>query len=294
MFAKSSALLVMLVLAGGSLLAQEYNGDIAVKVNQVRDNLYLLNCSNGRRWVNVTMLTGPDGILLVDAGHSETATALLDSIRNISSADIKYLINTHIHRDHTGGDSLLGCDATVMAHANTIARLERSYQEKNLPLPPGYPTMIVNDSVRFTFNGDTIRVIHLPNGHTDGDLIVHFVQAGVVCMGDQLFTDALPFIFPSQGGGVDAYIANIGRVCDMFSDSITIIPGHGRLYTRAELKKYQQMLAGVTGRIRDEMKAGKSTEEIFASDVLAPWKDWVSQEYVCDSAFVLVVRAGTQ
>ena len=142
-------------------------------------------------------------------------------------------------------------------------------------------------------NSDTIRVLHLPNGHTDGDLIVHFVNSGVLCLGDLLFADALPHIFKRNGGSVDGFIANLEWVLEMFSDDIVIVPGHGRVYTMAELSRYRDMVAGVTERIRKEIKSGKETEEIFAADVLAQWRSWVSQEFVNDSAFVLIVQMNT-
>jgi glyoxylase-like metal-dependent hydrolase (beta-lactamase superfamily II) len=257
--------------------ADDQAAGIDTQVSQIRKNIHLFNCSNGRRWVNVAAFTGRDGILLVDAGHRVTSQALLDEIRKVGSGEIMYVIN----------------DAVAMAHENTVERLKGSNGKKG-GAAPGFPNKTVKDSMTFSFNGDTVRLIHLPHGHTDGDLIVHFVKAGVVCMGDLLFADALPFIFKHNGGSVDGFIANLGRVHDMFTDDITIIPGHGRVYTRSDLLKYREMLSGVTERIRGEIRSGKTSEEIFAADVLAPWKDWVSQEYVCDTAFIMVVQGDTQ
>jgi glyoxylase-like metal-dependent hydrolase (beta-lactamase superfamily II) len=292
---KAVALLLLGVVGFGvSLAADETAKGIEVRITRVTEGIHLFNCFNGRRWVNVTAFSGPDGVLLVDAGHEATAERLHDSIKQVSGGKTKYLINTHLHGDHTGGNPVLGRDAIVIAHENTVARLRRSHEEAGEDTAPGFPNKIVSDSMSFAFNGDTVRLIHLPAGHTDGDIVVHFVKAGVVCTGDLVFADALPFIFRRQGGGVDGYIANVGRLHDMFAEDVTYVPGHGRLYTRADLLKYRDMLAGVTKSIREEIRSGKSTSGIFAADVLAPWKDWVSQEYVCDSAFILVVQRDTE
>jgi hypothetical protein len=108
-------------------------------------------------------------------------------------------------------------------------------------------------------------------------------------MGDLLFSDALPLIFKFQDGSVDGFIGNLGKVLEMFSEDVTLIPGHGRVYTMAELRKYRDMLSGLTKRVRDEFAAGKDLDGVFAARVLQDWEDWVSQEFVSDSGFVYTV-----
>ena len=280
---------VLSILAPGFVLAQDSPPDKEIKVVRVTGNIHVFSCWYGRHYVNVTALSGPDGLLLVDTGHKNSAPALMKKLTKSGYGDVKYIINTHFHGDHTGGNKLLGADATIIAHKNVRKRLSEEIADSLESRPAGLPDETFADSMTLSFNNNTVRIIHLLNGHTDGDAIVHFVDADVICLGDLLFSDKLPYIFKNQGGSIDGFINNLGLILNMFPENASFIPGHGRVYTKSELRTYRDMLSGLTERIRTEFQAGKTIDEVFAADVMKEWKDWVSQEYVSDSGFVLMV-----
>jgi len=266
------------------ILAETETPRPAVRVESVAPHFHLLQCDFGPHYVNVTAFDGPDGTLLVDTGHRKSAQALVAELDQLQLGDVSCVINTHFHGDHVGGNSVFG-DARIIAHAKTQERLLEGAGNT----AAGLPGLAISDSLTRFFNGDTVRIIHLPNGHTDSDLIVYFVKANIVCMGDLLFADAFPLIFRGQGGSADGYIANLGNALAMFPRDAVVIPGHGRIYTMAELSKYHDMLVESTKRVRAAFASGQDLDQVYAADVLRPGQDWVSREYVDDSAFVHIV-----
>lgn len=272
-----------------SAYAQGQDSYGEVTVIEAASDIYVLTCSYGNHDVNMVAFVGSDGILLVDSGHERNAQSFLDEIRKLDSGEVKYIINTHYHSDHTGGNDLLGPNETIIAHENVTPRLVKRYKRKMEPPYPNLPDTTIADSMTLFFNGDTIRLVHLPNGHTDGDLIVHFAKSNLLCMGDLLFADAVPHIFKHNGGSVDGFIGNIRRVIETYPEGTVIVPGHGRIYSVKELTAYRDMLEVITKRVRDQIHAGREIAEIFGSDILRGYKDWISQEFVNDSAYVLIV-----
>ncbi len=262
--------------------------DPEVIIHKLTDKIYRLECINGNS-VNVTALVGPDGVLLVDTGRKKTVEQLSKAIDSISDGSIKYIINTHLHGDHTGGNEILAKNATVIAHENTSKRLLKAH-ESDSTLPPGLPDKTVKDSMQLTFNGEDIRIIHISGGHTDGDLIVHFVNSIIVCTGDQLFSDKFPYIDLRNGGSIDVYLANIDKIAGMFPRDVTFIAGHGREYKTAELENYRQKLTRSIEIVRDEFKAGKSLDRVFEANVLANWRSWGQNNFVSDSAWIMIIQ----
>jgi len=260
-----------------------------IQVTSINDKMHVFSCFYGRHYVNVTVFAGPDGTLLVDSGHKRTAALLAKKIRELKLPESKYIINTHHHGDHTGGNYLLGREATIIAHENARKRISDAFREAESDSTIHLPDIVVVDSMRLEFNDEDVRIYYLPRGHTDNDMIVHFVKANVVCMGDLLFSDALPHVFTRNGGSVDGFIANIGSVLEWLPENAVIVPGHGSLYTKAELGEYRKMLIEITRRVRKQIETGAAIDEILASDILGDWRNRVSREFVSDSAWSLIV-----
>lgn len=285
--AKITAYFISLLLASG-LLNIINAAEPEVIIHKLTDNIYRLECINGNS-VNSTALIGPDGVLLIDTGRKKTAEQLSKAIDSISDGSIEYIINTHLHGDHTGGNETLGKEATIIAHEFTSNKLLKEY-ESDSTLPPGLPNKTVADSMQLKFNGEDIRIIHISDGHTGGDLIVHFVNSKIVCTGDQLFSDKFPFIDLRNGGSIDIYLANIDKIAGMFPRDITFVAGHGREYKTAELENYRQKLTLSIEIVRNEFKAGKSLDQVFETGVLANWKSWGENNFVSDSAWIMIIQ----
>ena len=231
---------------------------------------------------------GADGVLLVDTGWIMTAEEVNEKIKELSDDPVKLIIFTHQHSDHIGGRSILGKQATLISHKEVQDELSGKYFALD-PLPgQELPLITLDGELSLRFNGEDIRVIPAP-GHTQGDMVVYFVDSGIVCMGDLLFSDSYPVVFPSYGGNVDQYLETLAWLIDSFTDNVKFIAGHGRDYTLDELKKYNEMATNTTTLIKQGIADGKSPKEMVAEKLLKSWekwesatisnKDWITQVY---------------
>jgi glyoxylase-like metal-dependent hydrolase (beta-lactamase superfamily II) len=265
--------LLLLVLCAPVAPAQDELSTPRVETAKLTDHIYRLTCID-RFSVNVVASIGPDGILLVDAGSPTTDARLQEALKELGGGELQFLINTHSHGDHTGGNATLAEEATIVAHKNTAERLSGSYYAlEGLPAD-GQPNRVIEDSMSVDFNGEEVRIIHLPGGHTDGDLIVHFTGSGIVCMGDQFFAGMFPFVHVRLGGHTDRYLDNIERVFNIFPSGTRFIPGHGQYYNADEMRQYHEALVTTSNLIKDQYMSGKTAEETKATNLLAEWKAW--------------------
>ena len=191
---------------------------------------------------------------------------------------MKFVINTHWHGDHTGGNENLGkAGAIIVAHENVYKRLSTDQVlvafDREIPARPkeALPVITFTRDVTFHLNGDELKVFHVENAHTDGDAIIYFTKANAVHMGDTFFNGMYPFIDTEHGGSIDGMIAAVGRMLEMIDDDTKIIPGHGPLGARAQLQAYHDMLVGVREAIQAEVAAGKSVDEVVAANPTAAY-----------------------
>lgn len=249
--------------------AQSDVAQVEIEIRQITNNVYMLT---GTRGVvgNIAMLTGPEGILLVDSGYQQLAGKIVSAIRRISSAPIRFVINTHSHEDHVGANPAFAAKgATVIAQANVRKRLAEPSITNTLALP-----MVSFDrSLTLHLNGEEIRLVHYGRGHTDSDCIVHFVRANVVHMGDHFFNFGFPFVDLENGGSVDGYIRTIAEVLESLPQDAKIIPGHGPLATVADLNKYHQMLVETAAAVRKAKVQGKTLDEIKRTGLPKKWRE---------------------
>ena len=230
---------------------------------------------------NVAALTGEQGTLLIDDDYLDMSSALKTALEPLGGEEkVTYIINTHWHGDHTGGNKVLGDHATIVAHDNVRKRL-LSKQEIKLfnmvsePYPASaLPSVTYEKSMRLHFNGETVELIHLANGHTDGDSVVIFKNANVVHMGDHFFNGFFPFVDVSSGGNVITMAENVAFMLTQIDDKAVIIPGHGPLANKSDLESFQKMLVGTAEEVQTMKNKGMSLEAMQAKGLSDKWNDW--------------------
>ncbi len=264
---KTTTLLLATLLTTTTLaLAQRDFANVEIKTTHVAGNVYMLEGAGG----NIGVSVGADGLLIVDDQFLPLAPKIEAALEKLDKGPLKFVLNTHWHGDHTGGNPHFGRKAHIIAHTNVRKRLA----DKSDTPKEALPVITFDDSLAVHFNGEEITVLHLPPGHTDGDSVIHFTKSGVVHMGDQFFNGKFPFIDLGNGGDVAGYVQNVGAVLKKLPTGGKIIPGHGPLATREDLEKFHQMLVETTGLVRKAIDEGKTLEQVKAAGLPDKWKDW--------------------
>jgi len=254
--------------------AQDDFSKVEIQTEKLSDNVYMMTGSGGNLGVSV----GEDGVFLIDDQFAPLTPKIQAAIAKLSAKPVRFMLNTHWHFDHTGGNENLGqAGAIIVAQENVRKRLSSEgfiafLGMKTQPSPAiALPIVTFTTDVGFHLNGDDIRAFHAPNAHTDGDSVVHFVKANVVHAGDTFFNGLYPFIDASSGGSVAGVLRAADRILAMAGVKTKIIPGHGPLAAKADLKAYRDMLAAVSGNISGQIKQGKTLEQVAASKPSAPF-----------------------
>jgi cyclase len=260
----------------------------AVKIDalKVRDNIYMLVGSGG----NITVQVGDDGVLVVDTQYAPLSEKILAAIHTISPKPIYYIVNTHHHGDHTGGNVNVraagttvsggnmagairdsGVGAAIIAHENVLLRLSSDKTPQALP-SGGWPTSTFFGSKKELFyNGEGIEIIHLPAAHTDGDSIVFFRRSDVISAGDVFVTTSYPFIDTASGGSYQGFVAALEKLVDIIipvygqDGGTLVIPGHGRISNLGDVLNYREMVIVVGDRIKSMIEAGMTLEQVKAA-----------------------------
>lgn len=244
-----------------------------LSLSQLSDAVYVLQGGGG----NVGVCVGSDGILLVDAKLASQADALCTALARFAGQP-QYIFNTHFHADHTGGNRALGQHATILAHANVRKRLATGgeFGKRFIEAAPAgaLPVIAFEQSASVFFNGEEIRAVHFPHGHTDGDIAVFFVNAQIAHLGDLFFNGLFPFVDLEYGGDVETLTQHIATLIDQLSADTKIIPGHGPVATLDDLKTYHRMLVETTASVRTRRDAGMSLDQIRAEGLDQQWASW--------------------
>lgn len=248
--------------------AQQDFSKVEIKTEKLADTVYMMTGAGG----NLGLSVGEDAVFVIDDQFAPLTPKIQAAIAAITKEPVKFVLNTHWHFDHVGGNENLGkAGALIFAHENVRKRMSvESFIEffgmKTKPEPKvALPVITFTRDLSFHINGDEVRAFHVARAHTDGDTIIHFAKNDVIHMGDTFFNKLYPFIDTSSGGTVDGVLAAADRVLKLAGDKTKIIPGHGPLATKADLKTYRDMLAKVSANIRGQIKAGKKSEEVVAS-----------------------------
>lgn len=247
--------------------AQRDFSDVEIKVIPVAKNIAMLEGAGG----NIGVSVGDDGILIVDDQFAPLADKISAALATLNPGKLKFVLNTHHHGDHTGGNAVFGAaGATIVAHTNVRGRL---VADENVAAS-AYPVITYDESASVHFNGEEITLVHIGPGHTNGDTIVRFTGANVVHMGDQFFNGRFPYVDLGSGGSVDGYMATVELMLGEVAPDTKIIPGHGSLASVDDLKSYHAMLLETTGLIKKAIAAGKSLDEIKADGLPEKWDSW--------------------
>ena len=238
---------------------------IKINTTHVTGNIYMLEGAGG----NIGVSVGPDGILLVDDQFAPLAEKIRNALKELGEGPLKFLVNTHFHGDHTGGNVVFGKEAHIISHTNVRKRLQMEFPSKE-----GLPVVTFDDSLSIHFNDEEIRVIHFPHSHTDGDSVIFFTGSNVVHMGDLFFSGRFPYVDLNNGGDVEGLIKHIEQLLAELPPDVKLIPGHGPLSDIDDLKTYHQTLVATTDMIRNQIEAGKSLEEIKAAGLPKKWRSW--------------------
>lgn len=277
MLKRFSAFTVLIIfLCASHAYAQEDYSKVEIKAAKVAGNVYMLEGRGG----NIGVSVGSDGILIVDDQYAPLADKIKAALKTLSEGKLKFVLNTHWHGDHTGGNVVFGPEAPIIAHDNVRKRLSTEQRievfKTTAPASPkeALPVITFGQSLSVHFNGEEIKVIHFPKGHTDGDSVIFFTGSNVVHMGDDFFAGRFPFVDLGSGGSVEGLAKNIGEILGKLPADVKLIPGHGPISTADDLKLYHRMIVETTDIVRKKIAAGKALAEIKKEGLPEEWKSW--------------------
>jgi len=273
---KKFLLLTVVLLFAVSAQAQTDFSKVEIKATKVAGNVYMLQGSGG----NIGVSVGDDGLLIVDDQFAPLADKIRAALKGLADKKLRFILNTHWHGDHTGGNVAFGPEATIIAQDNVRKRLATEQKSavfnSTTPASPkeALPVITFNDSLSVHFNGEDIRAIHFPHGHTDGDSVIFFSASNVVHLGDDFFAGRFPFVDLESGGSVEGLVKNIGELIVKIPADAKLIPGHGPISTLDDLKSYHRMLQQTTEIVRGKIAAGKTLDQIKTEGLPAEWAPW--------------------
>jgi len=256
--------------------AQRDFSGVEIKTIPVAGNVTMLEGSGG----NIGVSAGADGLLIIDDQFAPLADKIKAALAAISSGDLVFVLNTHFHGDHAGGNEVFGLEAIIVAHANVRERLAsgQGVRGQSVPAAPAValPVITFDEGMSIHFNGEHIELFYAPAGHTDTDSIIYFHGSNVVHMGDHFFAGRFPFIDIASGGSAKGYERNVGRALQEIPDDVKIIPGHGPLSEKKDLQLFHDMLVSSIETVQKGIDAGKSVDDIKATGLSSKWDGWGS------------------
>lgn len=290
----TAGLLAAAGLFASSAQAQQNFDKVEIKIEKLSPSTYVLFGAGG----NIGVSVGEDALFLIDDQYAPLTPKITAALKTLTDKPIRFVLNTHWHGDHTGGNENMGKQGVVLvAHDNVYKRMSTEqfnalFKSKTPPSPKAaLPLVTFSADVTFHLNGEDIHGFHVPPAHTDGDTIVHFRKSNVIHMGDNYFNGWYPFIDVSSGGNPDGVIAVADKVLALADDNTKIIPGHGPVANKADLKAYRDMLSTVTDRIKALMKAGKKLDEIKAANPSAEYDEKWGKAFISPGRFVEMLVA---
>lgn len=255
-------------LLSAAAFAQQDFSKVHIKTEKLSATTYMMTGEGG----NLGLSIGDDAVFVIDDQFAPLTPKIKAAIAKLTKKPVKFVLNTHWHFDHTGGNENMGkAGALIVAHENVRKRMSvegfiKFFGMKTKAEPKvALPVVTFTRDISFHLNGDEVYVYHVANAHTDGDAVVHFRNSNVIHMGDTFFNKLYPFIDTSSGGKVDGMLKAADQALELANDSTKIIPGHGPLGNKADLKAYREMLASVSGKIKALIKDGKTLEQVLAA-----------------------------
>ena len=286
----ASPLAALSLVLTAPLVAQDRDfSKVEVKAEKVAGSVYMLIGAGG----NIAVSIGEDGVLVVDDQFAPLVPRIQAAIKGLTDKPVRWVLNTHWHPDHTGGNEELGRTSTLIAHDNVRKRLAEGHPNvagnKIDPAPRGaLPVITFDHSLTVHVNGEDIRALHWAKGHTDGDSIIYFPVSNVVHMGDDFVTYGLPFVDVGSGGSVLGMVENVEKAMASLPDDVKVIPGHGPLSGKADAKKFTDLLRDCIGLVQAAMKQGKTLAQMKQVNVLAKY-DALGQGFVKTPDFIELI-----
>lgn len=270
---------LLTLLVATAAFAQRDFSKVEVKASPVRGSVHVIIGAGG----NIGVSVGDDGIVMIDDQYAPLAPKIEAALKTITSRPLRFILNTHYHGDHTGGNEVFGKSAPIVAHENVRKRLSIPITRGGTTTPPApagaLPVLTFNDTVTIHLNGEDVRAVHMPHAHTDGDAVIWFTKSNVVHMGDTFFNGLFPFVDRENGGSILGLIANVDKVLATIPDDALVIPGHGAVSDKKGLRTYAATLKATAAAIETGIAAGKTAEQLKTEKALAAWDSW-GQGYI--------------
>ena len=251
-----------------------YASHLEINTTKLNDNMYVIQGST----VNVILSIGMDGVILVDDQYAPVAKKLKSVIANLTDKPIKFVINTHWHPDHTGGNEKLGeAGAIIVSHDNVRKRLssDQFFEFINMTIPAlsekGLPIITFSENMILYQNDEEIKITHLDNGHTDGDSVVYFTKNNIIHVGDDFSDRSYPLMDLSSGGSIDGLISSLKKILLMINKDTKVVGGHSGISNQTKVKEYLNMLIDIHNNINNMIKEGKSLDEIIKSKLTSKY-----------------------
>src|SRR5712671_2716946 len=284
-------LCVVVALASSAAVAQQQDfSKVEIKATKVAGSVWMLEGSGG----NIGVSAGEDGLVMVDAQFAPLVPKVKAALAKISPKPVRYLLNTHWHFDHVGGNAGMADTAAILAHENVRKRMQAGAEILGMKIAPAEPSALpiltYQHDVTIWLNGEPVRALHVPPGPTDGDSVVFFTKSNVVHMGDDFVTYGFPFVDLDSGGSVRGMVAAIDELLPQIPADAKIIPGHGPLSTVADLKKFRNRLDEIVALVARGLKSGKTVEQLQKEKLLAPYDDWNGPFVKADQFLATVAR----
>ncbi len=287
----ATALAAVSVLAGPALAQTDFS-KVEVKAEKVGEGVWMLTGAGGTLGVSA----GEDGVVLIDDQYAPLTEKILASIRTISEKPVRFVINTHLHGDHTGGNENLGKGGVIIvAHENvrrrmSVEQVSELFKRTTPPYPKAaLPVVTFTESVTFHMNGDDLFAFHVPPAHTDGDTVIRFAKANVIHTGDLFFNGTYPVIDLESGGSVEGMVAAADRILAVCDAKTRLIPGHGPAATPADYRSFRDMVAGTYEAVRKLVAEGKTKAEVLASKPTAPWDETWGKGFMKPELFTTIL-----
>ncbi|MGD0791258.1 MAG: MBL fold metallo-hydrolase [Terriglobales bacterium] len=287
----TSRIVILACLSAGWCFAQDHDfSKVQIKVSKVAGNVYMLAGAGG----NIGASVGDDGIVIVDDQYAPLAERIQQALKGITDKPVRFIINTHYHEDHTGGNEFFQKQAPIIAHDNVRKRLEEGGQagngasvrfEAKAQPKDALPIITFDHDVTVHLNGEDIRALHFPSGHTDGDSVIYFPKSNVVHMGDDFVTYGFPFIDVDSGGSIDGMISGVEGAIAQLPPDVKIIPGHGGVSNLDDVRAYVKMLKETRAAVQDALDKKLTLEQMKEKKILDPWKKY-SGDFISEDAFL--------